>query len=203
MASQAHSNLSARIEELVEEFVDFDIPLDRGPIQSELDKIAAFKLLSHSEIETFLEERFVQTIQESIASFVAAGKANRCLLFLGLRWLPRDETSQHILQRVPTAQDMRSYLEDCRKKSEREAADNNGVKGDNIKSLAYSAGVQLVDEFPALHGMLDRLGVQRGDVAHKSIGKVNSLNDPRSEASNMRQLILELQTLDEHLLNLL
>lgn len=70
MNSKEYQDLQRRLSELREQFVNFEIPLDRDPTSAELDKIAAFKLLMHAEIETFIEDRVLKTLDESVNLWV-------------------------------------------------------------------------------------------------------------------------------------
>ena len=49
MQSLEYQNLRARLAELKGRFVDFDIPIERDPNSTEMDNIAAFKLLMRCE----------------------------------------------------------------------------------------------------------------------------------------------------------
>lgn len=62
--------------------------------------------------------------------------------------------------------------------------------------MCHSVGVLSDDIPPILVGALDSYGKNRGDVAHNSVGKVSTLNDPRVEANTASQIVDLLEDLD-------
>ncbi len=200
MASVDHTSLSSRIDELVVRFVDFDIPLDRGPTSEELDRIAAFKLLVHAELEGFVEARTTYAVDEALRLWKAQRKVTRALMMLALRWSAIDECR---LSFGVANTEFDQQVERCAQRAREEIDANNGIKLEALQRLACSAGF-LVDDLQAtLTGAANSYGKDRGDVAHKPVGKVRSLNDPRAEAAAARGLVDELKAFDEHLLSFL
>lgn len=196
MATPQLLGLRNRIEELISRFVDFDIPFDRAPNAEEKDKIAAFKLLVHAEIETFIESRVSYAVQESVRLWKRDQKVTRTLLMLLLRWGVPGECS---LAGGLAQSDFDSQVDRCARRAEEEIENNNGIKGEALNRLACSAGFLAEDLNPTLTGAATTYGKDRGDVAHNPVGTVRSLNDPRSEAQAAKSLVDELERFDDRL----
>lgn len=189
MVSSEYKALSARIEDLVKRFVDFDIPYDRYPNSHELDMIASFKLLVHAEFETFIETRILDTVGRGVAIWKSDKRMTRVLFGLILRWYPFFEREKNPYASPQTFSDVSDLLETLARKAEREISENNGVKREAFSRLCYSAGILVDDLSPVFLAALESYGRNRGDIAHNAIGKVKTLNDPRVEASDARQIV--------------
>ena len=84
-----------------------------------------------------------------------------------------------------------------------EIDDNNGIKKEGFTKLCYSVGLLIEDVSTILMGALDSHGRVRGDVAHNPIGKVRTLNDPRVEADDARNIVNLLDDFDQDLVKTL
>jgi hypothetical protein len=197
MPSQQYSNLRQRHEELVRRFVDFTIPLNRDPTSHELDMIASFKLLMHSEIETFIEDRVTFAIAESVQKWNNQKLPTRCLFNLVVRWYPWFEKERNPFVSPQSVQQIEDLVSTCARKARDEISQNNGIKQAAFTRLAYSGGLLNDDLSGTLLASLESYGASRGDVAHKAVGRVSSLNDPRVEADDARQLVQLLEQFDE------
>lgn len=193
MPSAEFLALERRINELVTTFVDFDIPLSRVAAQEELDRIAAFKLLVHAELESFIEGKVRSAVGRTRLAWLQDRRLTRCGAMLLLRWrVPGDES---FAGGMSVAQ-IDHALDLCDRRAEKEITDNNGIKQEAFAALACSAGVLREELDSALLAALQSYGAARGDVAHQSVGKVRTLNDPRTEGADARQLVAGLKAFD-------
>lgn len=197
MPSQQYSNLRQRHEVLVRRFVDFAIPLDRDPTSHELDMIASFKLLMHAEIETFIEDRVTFAIAESVRNWYDRKVPTSCLFHLIVRWYPWFEKDRNPFVNPRSVQQIGDLIAMCVRKASDEIAQNNGIKQAAFTRLACSGGLLNDDLSGTLLASLESYGTSRGDVAHKAVGRVSSLKDPRVEADDARQLVQLLEQFDE------
>ena len=200
MASEQYEELKVRLGVLVEEFVDFRIPLDRDPTPLEKDKIAAFKLLAHAEFETFLEGRIQFAISRSVEIWDNRKAVTRCLFNLVIRWYPwfEKDKNPNILPR--SIGQARLLIECCVRKAHEEITSNHGIKQEAFKRLAYSGGL-LTDELEGtLLAALESYGKTRGDVAHVAVGRVRTMNDPGVEAEDANTLLQLLEQFDGNII---
>ena len=81
-------------------------------------------------------------------------------------------------------------LELLSSKATKEVGENNGIKPESFSCLCFSGGILSDDLSPTLlAAALESYGKSRGEVAHNAVGKVRTLNDPKVESSDARQLV--------------
>lgn len=202
MPSAEYTTLSARLDDLTRTFVDFDIPVDRNPEPKELDMIASFKLLMHAELETFIEDRVSFAVRQSLDMWINRKLVTKCLLNLVIRWYPYFEKDKNIYSLPPTTDVVKNLLELCSRRANDEIRENNGIKQHGFTKLAYSAGFLAEDLSGTLLASLESYGKTRGDVAHAAVGRVQTLKDPRVEASEAKQLVELLKQFDEDIIDI-
>lgn len=200
MSSAEYNALKLRCDQLVERFVNFDIPIDRGPSPDELDQIAAFKLLMHADLEFFIEQRVKFAIDESIKQLKIYKKITSGLFYLIVRWYPWFEKDKNPYHSPCRSDEIFQLAENCLRRANEEISNNNSIKENAFTRLAYSGGL-LVDllEVPLL-ASLETFGSGRGDVAHGPVGRARSLSDPRIEAVNAKQIVDMLERFDADIL---
>lgn len=151
--------------------------------------IASFKLLVHAEFEAFIETRVRDTIKQSIAIWKADKRVTRALFGLLLRWYPHFELDKNRYSTPQSSPEIADLLDVLARRAEREIEENNGIKKDAFSRLCYSVGILVDDISPLFLAALESYGKNRGDIAHNPVGKVKTLNDPRVEASEARQIV--------------
>jgi hypothetical protein len=196
MFSPEYVALEARLEELRLQFVDFDIPPDRSPTSQELSLIAAFKLLIHADIQTYIHDSIIKKINKSVNDWKNNRTVSRCMFHLIFRWSTENDG------RYPDVKDSGGFdrlLKVCIARAKLEVAENNSIKRDAFLRLSFSAGL-LTDEISGtLLGELDSFGKARGDVAHQSAGRVRTLNSPEVEAEFAKNIVKLLKDFDGYL----
>lgn len=203
MPSPEYAALTTRINALSARFVDFDIPIDQNPTQDQLDSIAAFKLLAHAEFETFIETRISQAIQGAVNHWSSTGRVTKPLFALLLRWYPWFEKDKNTYFAPQQIADVALLMQRLLKNALEEIAENNGIKKDTFSRLSYSAGLFTDDHQAMLLAALESYGKNRGDVAHNAVGKVRTINDPRVEAADAKQIVDFLEPFDQQLIDLI
>lgn len=186
--------LSQRLQELATKFVDDQVKAeaaDPATFQPDLDRLAAFRLLVHAEIEDFLEAKAKDNVQ-AIATRIAAGRWMRAspeLLSVAValkRVLPVEDTldtQRHVAFATELLGSAKGYI-----------ADNNGVKAQSFTVLSLCAGKTLDEVDGVLSAGLNSFGKNRGDVAHKSVTRCNSLQAPSTELQNAKALVSQIGT---------
>jgi hypothetical protein len=161
----------------------------------------AFLVLSHAEIESYLEGWAKDVARAAEAVWVASARMTPPLAFLlsalGERITVPDKMSGKL------AFDMPQRLVDvCSKlfqKYYKQINDNNGVKEKNVLALFCPLGLPTAQLNPTLLPNLDSIGSIRGTHAHNSAKAVVSLLDPESEYQRVSDLVADLSSLDQWL----
>lgn len=174
-------HLKRRCEELIVKFLEPEIVAEQAdPLTfvPDLDRLAAFRLLFHAEVETFLEEKAkegLSSLERDIASG-RWGRANPNALALYLRCGPylskpsdADATSlaEHFGGVIAAARSL--------------VSDNNGIKEKSFVMLAVAAGKAIDEIDAALASTLSSYGRSRGEVAHHSATRSRTLTAPSAE----------------------
>jgi hypothetical protein len=193
MPSRQYTDMQSRIEDLKSRFVDFEIPFERDATVHELDCIAAFRLLVHAEVETFIEDRIKHAISEVSRTWKQHRAFGQCLLHMMIKWLPvmAKEGKPTNIPMDRAELDLR--VEYCVGKAKDEVNENNSIKRDALLRMSFSAGLLPEDLSEPLLTALDGYGRERGDVAHQSVGRVRTLYAPRVEGGKATDLVILLE----------
>ena len=182
--------LSKRLNDLEMKFVSDQIQAEvanPATFQPDLDRLAAFRLLIHAEIEDFLEAKArdnVQVVKSRITSGGAWMRAAPELLPLAIafkRGLPQEDTLD--------PQRHANFATELMNAASGFISDNNGVKTHAFTTLSLCAGKTLDEIDVVLSAGLNSFGRDRGDVAHKSVTRCTSLQAPSAELQTARNLV--------------
>lgn len=184
--------LSDRVTALLQKFVADQIADEKAnplTFQPDLDRLAAFRLLVHAEIEDFLEAKAKDNIAVLAASMNAPPWVRRFpeLLALAMILKKAPPTGQEFdLQRFTT------FIHELVAGATTAISENNGIKSPSFLLLSVCAG-KMVDEVDTvLSGSLNSYGKDRGDVAHKSVTRSTTLQAPSSEVSTATSLVSQI-----------
>lgn len=187
-------HLRARLEELRVQFLDDDLDAENAdPVayQPNLDRIAAFRLLVHAEFETFLEEKAKENIAAIQGVLSKGGQWQRqnpailSLYYVMGETLPVHGPASEESLRQATSTLLETALTKVR--------DNNGVKERAFVLLSVMAGKALDEIDVALLSSLNSFGKERGEVAHKSVGRTRTITGPSLELGNSKAILDSLQ----------
>ncbi|HGM5433203.1 HEPN domain-containing protein [Serratia ureilytica] len=208
--SERFSILKLRITELREHLLPEEFS-DIGEYTSkEQDMAKGFRLLSHAEFESYLEDVSKDIVLESIRKWRRDKKPTMTMIsFLAAyhsSWSVNDEThNEEIIELARKRTDPQKSLMDAvdvaSQQFLRKISSNHGVKAKNFKTLIFPTGLDTTDISDDLYIKLDSFGAKRGDIAHKS-AKVTTEINPKDELEMVIQLLNALEELDEKLLNL-
>ncbi|MCA0300073.1 MAG: hypothetical protein LCH68_13870 [Proteobacteria bacterium] len=185
-------HLSSRHAELCAKFLDSEVSAelaDPAGFSPDLDKLAAFRLLFHAEIETFLEAKAVERLS-IIKSDIDSGvwhRANPCVLSLYL-------LVKNFIQKdgALSDDDLKAHFLSVLGSARSRVKESNGIKSDAFTFLSVAAGKTLDEIDLTLLSALNSYGKHRGDVAHSSAIRVRSLVAPSSERKTSFELVTQL-----------
>lgn len=159
----------------------------------------AFVVLSHAEIESYLESWAKEITRSCESVWKGANRVTKPLAFLLVSISERIEAGQTLAE--SKGKDMPTRLEESAQrlfeKHYAQVRNNHGIKEKNFWSLFGPLGVPVAALPSTLLPNLDSLGEIRGRHAHQSTKAVASVLDPETEYKRVSDLVDELKTFDE------
>jgi hypothetical protein len=163
----------------------------------------AFLVLSHAEVESYLEDWAKEIARKAEVLWTAKRKVSTPLLFLHAS-LGRPLGNLETLN-GGTAKDPETRLSDSVVKLFQDyyssIKDNHGIKEKNVLALFTPLGISKSAFSATLAPGLDSLGAKRGTHAHYSAKSVTTPLDPESTYKEVVQLVDDLKTLDAWLIS--
>jgi len=187
--------LDGRVKALAAKFVADQIAgeaADLAGFVADTDRLAAFRLLVHAEIEEFLESKAREGLGLLKLSLSAPG--------FTVRSSPGLFTVANALREILAVSwpfDLATFKKDADKlidTAEKAINNNNGVKGPSFFQLSIIAGKMPDEVDPSLGASLSGYGKSRGEVAHKSVTRVQTILAPSAEAKTASDLVQALGT---------
>ena len=188
--SPLYIELQQRLAQLEQKFLGAQLAAElEDPLNfiSDLDQIAAFRVLVHAEIEDYLERKARESIlalRHKTALSCFSIKSNLELFLLA-------SVFGYNLQ-VLVPYDSKVLIASVGKllgEVDKFVSDNNGIKEGSFVKLSLICG-RVADELDvSLISMLNSYGKGRGDVAHQSTRHVRTLLSPSSEKTNAIALV--------------
>ena len=184
--------LQERLEELSRKFIVDQVAAenaDPAAFLPDLDRLAAYRLLVHAEIEDFLEAKAKDNIAVIKTRVNGAPWIRQSPELLALA-IALKKPLPHLDALEPSR--FCDYVSDLLASAQNAISENNGVKNASFVLLSICSG-KTVDEIDAiLSASLHSYGKERGDVAHKSVTHSKSLQAPSAELETARNLVDQL-----------
>ncbi len=191
MSSRRCQQLLARERDLRQLFV-VATRLSPAYTRQELDRLRAYRLLVHAEIESYLEDRARWAAQRAVARF-AAGRPTQALAGL---FAYEDRPSQELPRGIDVG--THALLTRAHKaliRYEYGVGRNNGIKEENLLSLLLPIGCREPDLDSLWVTEMTQFGTDRGSVAHSAV-KTQQPMDPDTEVKRVQRLVAGLLDLD-------
>jgi RiboL-PSP-HEPN len=166
----------------------------------------AYRVLTHAEIESYLEDRVWQIVIEAKRNWVHTGKPCRTLIsviaFSGeIMEMPPDSLTPVKASKVvpPEKVKLNRKIDLAINCFKRVIDQNHGVKEANLLALLLPIGIDSDDLDPILLATMNTFGEQRGLVAHSSATSYKTVQppDPVNELRVVQQIIAGLAQVDE------
>ncbi|MFG3584245.1 HEPN domain-containing protein [Streptomyces sp. NPDC047990] len=192
MTSARFAELEKRIEELRKSFLPQDF--DPTGLYDEIvyEHTRAFRILTHAEFESFIEDRVIETVDEAVSRWKSNGTITLSLLAAvayreSAPLIPgslseattRPDKYPSLAARIESAQtDLHRY---ARKQ-------NHGIKEKNILRMLLPIGLQESDIDSGWLSATDTWATARGDAAHKG-AKMQVRPDPKNELKTVNIIL--------------
>jgi hypothetical protein len=190
--SQDFILLESRIEALKKKFMDAQLQGEKDdPISflPDLEFCAAYKLLVHAEIQDYLEKKARAGLNAIDADVKANGLNTSYYKTIIAIVLPFLGDLNIKLTHPFNEKDFKEAVKVTIDKARYFINNNNGIKNKSFTILSIMS-CSFKDPFDSvLIANLDSYGKARGDVAHKSVSSVTSINSPMSEVGYVEQIM--------------
>lgn len=178
-------SLEARVIALKEKFVHDQLVAEVADpsFTADLDRLAAFRLLTHAEFEDYLECKAREGLDKLEKDFAAGATSIRVNISIIVIGALLGKTAKFD---PPLWAD---FVKEVLLAAREVVSKNNGIKEGSFGSLAVFSG-KMPDEIDvSLLAALTSYGKQRGDVAHKSVARVRSIRAPSAEVKDAEDLL--------------
>ncbi|MDQ0813229.1 hypothetical protein QFZ63_004943 [Streptomyces sp. B3I7] len=162
------------------------------------ERTRAFRVLSHAEFESFLEDRAVEVANAAFFKWRATGAMSLCLLAL----VAHAEATHPIPATLNDTNQKKKFLDlSARVEAAKNELNryvrtqNHGIKEKNILRILVAIGVADSDIDPTWIGITDAWATSRGEAAHKT-AKMQVQPDPQHELKTVRQILEGFRDLD-------
>lgn len=185
------AHLKQRLVDLRAKFLEDQINAEKADPTTflpDLDRIAAFRLLMHAEIEDFLERKAKENL-DKINDRLVKSTTSSSRLFPELFYIatvvnrPLDST------RVFDVTSLKSHISAMIGTAKSFVKDNHGIKGESFNTLSIFAGKTADEIDSTLSASLSSYGKSRGDVAHQSTRHSSTINAPSAEFTSAEDLV--------------
>ncbi len=158
-------------------------------------RLRSFRLLSHAEIEYYVESTMLDKIREAKNNYFVKNRVSDILInLLAYSDVEFPKISTH-LNEVNGSNDISFRINKAINAYEYTVKRNNGIKEENIIPLLLPLGIQYSMLDQVLFNNLSSFGKSRGDTAHQS-SKVQVLINPQDEINVINYLLEGLESLD-------
>lgn len=208
--TQEYRTLRKRINELRRHFLPATFSPTGDYSERQLDRARGFKLLTHAEIESYLESIAKTASIDAIRAYSDRSIKSTILISMlasyHSSWSSHDDKFNLALiersKNRKSSDSINQLINAAGTQFQRVISDNNGIKRKSFISLFVSIGVELDDVDETLLSDLEEYGKQRGNIAHNSIQASRAI-DPRGEFQLASSLVDLIKPVDEIVYNLL
>lgn len=200
---------SPRFEELKKRISELDKHLLPGkPAQTgkytklQYDKIRGYRLLTHAEIEAFIEDIARGAATKKLRLWFRRKRTSYILFCLTVSyhtgWAENDNIGGLVKSGVTYPKFKKSLNEILLKASAQyilSIKENHGIKIENLKKILIPIGIDFSRIDPNWLTLMENFGRQRGEVAHSSIGMQKQI-DPFDEKKIVDEILQGLNEID-------
>ena len=200
MPSSEYRALRTRIGELRRYLLpkQFDPTGSYRPRQ--FDRARAFRLLTHAEIEWYLEQVVFETANKAYDIWSTRGLITEPIVAMLAYHEGQTSTIPETLSGAGPP-DLQNRIQKSRDYINTYArVRNNGIRERQILRLLLPVGIKEADIDPVWLSTTDSFGHNRGESAHRS-NKVTNPPDPQNELTTVMQVVDGLLNIDELLLS--
>lgn len=200
MPSPRYNYLISRLDELRRRLLPKTFSPTGSYRMQQYDKVRAYRLLAHAELESYLEDRARTMATVAYNKWKVDGRPRSVLISL---------LAFHLIQDGLNGQKLREVLSGTRRHTDdsvRSATQaynnmlskNHGIKEENILRILLPLGVEASDIDSAWLRTIHDFGQKRGETAHTST-RTQQPPDPESELRVVSDILVGLKRIDQKL----
>jgi hypothetical protein len=164
-------------------------------------RLRAYRLLSHAEIEFYIENLVLSKIENEKAKWNSTKTITNSIgSLLSYSKFEFPNVSSH-LSEVSSRNDAHYRITTIITIYENNIKKNNGIKEENIIPILIPIGIEYQSISQTLLNNLSSFGRNRGNTAHNS-SKVQQLINPNDEINIVSQILQELVDIDRLVVNI-
>lgn len=190
--SQDFILLETRVGELKNKFMEGQLQDEKqNPVSflPDLEFSAAYKLLVHAEIQDYLEKKARKGLSLIESDVNANGLNTSYFKIIIAIAIPFMSDLKVRITHPLNDKDFKDAVKAILEKARYFINNNNGIKNKSFTILSLMS-CSFKDPFDSvLIANLDSYGQARGDVAHRSVKSVQSINSPISEVGYVEQIL--------------
>jgi hypothetical protein len=206
------SQLTKELNRLKKQFLPRQFSEINDYSERQLALTFAYRVFAHAEIESYLEDRVWETVQTAKNIWDNQGKASGVLLcviaFSGQEMEAPPDTINPLKGNKNVSLDKLKINRkiDIAIRCFKSVIDqNHGIKETNLLKLLLPIGIDSDDLDQAWLANMNTFGEERGEIAHSSAIKIKTKQppNPADELERVKQIIQELEKVDQLITNLL
>jgi hypothetical protein len=162
------------------------------------DKVRAYRLLAHAEVESYLEDRAREAANNAYKKWRVDHRPRAILISLLAFHLQQEVLSPQKLREVlvGTRQHTDDSVKSATQAYNRMLSQNHGIKEENILRILFPLGIEAGDIDSAWLTTVDAFGTNRGETAHTSI-RTQQPPDPAGELRVVSDIVAGLRKIDQ------
>ena len=199
MSTKRYNMLLRRSKLLRKHFLPKKSSLTGNYSSLQLDRAAAYLVLSHAEIEAYFEDMILQVISTTESKWKSNRHITPSLVSL-VTYLPgeRKGPPQAFDNKQFKDRNINELIGKAIALHKIRVRANHGIREANLCEILFPIGFGYNDLGSTLIASLDTFGSRRGDFAHQSLAHnpIITTLDPLVEAANVDQIIQEIENVD-------
>jgi hypothetical protein len=160
------------------------------------DRVRAYVVLVHAEMEAFVEELVSQALVAARSRWATTARTGKCVAAL-MMYNARDISAPAALGTQKTAHTFDAVIKKVIADHERTVLQNHGIRESNLLKILLPIGVLENELDPVWLANVNSFGQSRGIVAHTSARAVQTLPDPADARGQVRAVMSGLVDLEQ------
>jgi len=200
MPSARYKYLTARLAQLRDRLLPKVFSPTGSYSMREYDKVRAYRLLAHAEVESYLEDRARRVATDAYNKWCVDHRPRAVLISLMAFHLEQEGVSAHKLREVLAG--ARRHTDDSVKSAtqayNKMLSNNHGIREENVLRILLPLGVEGADIDSLWLSTIHAFGTNRGETAHTSI-RTQQPPDPAGEFRVVSDIVAGLRQIDQKL----
>ena len=198
MHTDKYIGLQRRLNKLRKVYLPKEFSPTGSYSDSVFEKVCAYKVLAHAEMEYYFEEIALSIAQKAYRKWQSSSKASTPLLSLVAYYDGNFPPPPDIHDGNNSEKDIDWRIETSYTSYNRQIRSaNHGIKESNILSIFLPIGIKIADIDEGLLLSLNNFGSERGLIAHST--RASTLTTPDDALASVNNIMTYIDTFDQHL----